>query len=590
MNETKLFGTTVEAFDLQTLKNNLNNDKANDTTFTNSKQYFLKYFAKSLNDCFYFFEPSENEDDMGEIIKLTNITNTFKHIEKVKYFIDGEDKPRVFDLYQWFMKNHNVTYNIGSDPRKDRFYKSERTKRNFINLSKGFLHKTRKEYDSFPEHVKDKVENVLNHIKNVWNSGNIESYNYTMKWLSHALTGHKMKTALFLKSGEGTGKSIIVEFLIEHVIGRFLGIVTQRASQLMKFNFQLLNKLILCLEELPASGKNEWHTITDYLKDIITNSTMDIEKKYEDVMQILNLISLIIITNNENAIRFGKDIRRYHMCDISHDRVGDTEYFQKLNDCLDRETGEAFFWYLTEMYESNLNFNEAEMPITNQKIAMKELNLTSLLEFIKKNYISAGLGIGHNGKPIPLGELMDAYNSTISNKVKIKQFHNMITADIGVCKIKQYGASKTLHIMPIDFKTLLSFYKKKGYWDDRFDTFDNDNEDTLGNDLDFIATDYIRKSNHDKQINELQNTIKQLQEQIASMKQSQKTEPTKVIELIEDLADIEPTEDIDSILSTISNDTINYKTMISRQNRIIENARKLTSEKKIIKEITLDLI
>ena len=77
-----------------------------------------------------------------------------------------------------------------------------------------------------------------------------------------------MKTCVFLKSGEGTGKSIILEFIIKHVIGEHLGLVSSKSSQLAGFNYQLLGKLIVVLEELPTGSKNEWFSLSDIIKKI----------------------------------------------------------------------------------------------------------------------------------------------------------------------------------------------------------------------------------------------------------------------------------------------------------------------------------
>ena len=103
----------------------------------------------------------------------------------------------VFNLKEWFMKSHYQTYKINSDPRCSRFYVSTKTDQAFINLFKGFLHKTIKKYDSYPQNIKDDVEKIINHITNVWNSGNEECSEFCLNFLAHALTGHKMQTALF---------------------------------------------------------------------------------------------------------------------------------------------------------------------------------------------------------------------------------------------------------------------------------------------------------------------------------------------------------------------------------------------------------
>jgi phage/plasmid-associated DNA primase len=125
-----------------------------------------------------------------------------------------------------------------------------------------------------------------------------------------------MNTCVFLKSGEGTGKSVILEFIINHVIGQDLGLISGRASQLSSFNYQLLGKLLVILEELPTQSKNEWFSLSDILKQIITGSSLEIEKKHQDMITTANYISLYVITNNDNTIEFGKDARRYFMADI----------------------------------------------------------------------------------------------------------------------------------------------------------------------------------------------------------------------------------------------------------------------------------
>ena len=171
------------------------------------------------------------------------------------------------------------------------------------------------------------------------------------------------------------------------LVVHFLGLITSRAEQLFKFNAHLLGKVLLALEELPSGNKNVWFSISDYLKDLITGSKLDIEKKFQDMMQTVNLISLIIITNNENSIRFGKDIRRYMLCDISHDTVGNTEYFNRLDKACNKEAGEALFMFFLERYEKTATWNPIEVPMTLAKLEMKEKNMSELLQFVKDKYV-----------------------------------------------------------------------------------------------------------------------------------------------------------------------------------------------------------
>jgi hypothetical protein len=528
INQTTLFATNKKAFTLIKLNQFLHEDSAPTDDFIKAKKYFLKYFAKSLDDYFYKYEPSEFDNE-GQIHKIQSLKSVFDQIPTIEYKIGDSDKKRRFDLRQWFMKSHYDTYSIGGDPRQDRFYISKKTGRNYINLCKGFMHKNRRKYTSFSDHVKSKVEKIIDHIYSVWNSDDKASGDYTMKWLAHACTGHKMKTALFLKSGEGTGKSIVVEFLLQHVIGPALGIITQRANQLAKFNFQLLNKILLCLEELPSGGKSEWHSISDYLKDIITGGTMDIEKKFEDAYQIANIISLIIITNNENSLRFGKDIRRYHMCDVSHDKVGDTEYFNDLHNALDRETGEAFFWYLTELYENTKDFDESILPKTNAKLAMKEQNITPVLQYVKDSFLTLGKGLNDNGSPCLLQKFIDELNAVQNKQYKIRNFSNMLQGDISIIKIKPRTRKNLLYIMPISHDDLLAYYKKKGFWDDLYDKKEDIENETKDHDHLEDGLADIPELTPAQEIAKITEQMRILNERLNELKQTVEVEPNKRI-------------------------------------------------------------
>ena len=74
-----------------------NDQGAKNNNFTETKKYFLKYFAKSMGDYFYKYIPSENEDD-GEIIKVPDksMNCIWRQISTVKYKIEGIEKLQTF--------------------------------------------------------------------------------------------------------------------------------------------------------------------------------------------------------------------------------------------------------------------------------------------------------------------------------------------------------------------------------------------------------------------------------------------------------------------------------------------------------------
>ncbi len=475
--KVQYFGKTTKAFSKERLDIILNLERSKQSyNFDISKEYLMTYFVKSSRspNVVYFYEVNGKDS-----VEISN--DGLDVLKTVKYDIhytiqgyEGDDGKRKFNPFEWFMRHAPGYFRMTSDPMKELFFDDECTGQSYINLSKGFLHKKRVPFQSFPDNIKRNVHRILDHLRKVWCSNDDVQYQYVLNWLSCALTGSKRHTALFLKSGEGTGKSIVVEFFINHVIGQALGLITSRAQQLLGFNSMLLEKILVCLEELPSGSKNEWHSLSDILKDIITGGKLTIEKKYEDMIQIVNYISLIIITNNDNTIKFGKDVRRYFMADISHDYIGNTEYFNALADaCSCLKTGEAMFMYMCEHYEIiKGTFQENIIPETLAKQEMKERNTSEILSFVKRYYIKRGKGIydkEHKTGQLMMNTLRKQFNDVSRTSMTAKAFAQNLRQDIPILKLTNYGKNKDLCIKITTFDELKKFFVSKGFWNDVFD-------------------------------------------------------------------------------------------------------------------------
>lgn len=491
------FGKTTKVYQVSELKQLMKE------SFSEAKKYILTYFCKSSNgEQIFYYEP--DEDYKFNISTIENLNGmVYKSFDKLHKDL----------IRQWFDQEVDEYFKINSDPRAEKFYINEITGQKFINLSEGFLHKVIKPYSKFSEQTKNRMNIILNHIENVWCSNNKESYKYVISWLSMALTGKKMPTALFLKSGEGTGKSIIVSFIIKFVIGDALGLITSRAGQLLKFNSQILGKILLCLEELPTSTKSEWHSVADYLKDLITGNKIDIERKFQDAVQVLNLISLIILTNNENTIKFGKDVRRYMMCDVSHDNVGNHEYFKRLSEaCNDKEVGECFFMYLTEYRKSIENiFDPETIPMTESKLMIKETNSTEIINFIRDIFIKEKRGICGKKNSVFLTELKDLFIGYTNKEITTQKFKASLISDIPILKVIEDN-KKGHKIQNISFENLYAWYVKRGFWNVKYDVFNVDSEPAEEEQNDYqVENAKLKEENEQlkKQIEELQKLMNQ---------------------------------------------------------------------------------
>src|SRR5438477_4292638 len=115
---------------------------------------------------------------------------------------------------------------------------------NYINLFPVYQHTQPKVYNDYPKEIKDKAEFMWNHIKLVWCSNKKEQFEYVHNWIVCFDAGIKLQTALYLKSGQGTGNTMPQEFIINNVIGSKVVLQTHRVEAIIgRFNEGLIGKV-----------------------------------------------------------------------------------------------------------------------------------------------------------------------------------------------------------------------------------------------------------------------------------------------------------------------------------------------------------
>ena len=89
-----------------------------------------------------------------------------------------------------------------------------------------------------------------------------------------------MRTCLLLHSKADSGKSMITEFIEEHVLGKLFVITSNDLNTIIEaFNRELLEKSLLVLEVMPASTQEEWKASSECFKHIITGKKLMMYKK-----------------------------------------------------------------------------------------------------------------------------------------------------------------------------------------------------------------------------------------------------------------------------------------------------------------------
>jgi hypothetical protein len=255
----------------------------------------------------------------------------------------------------------------------------------------GLKKNERNTFLGFEAQIKDNysleyIQPLLDHIKNILSNGNEDYYKYIMSWFAKIVkTPYKPTDIFLLFNGEqGTGKTIIAEFLVKYVFGKNLSLSTSGINSLVsRFNGSIKSKLFVCCNELTNldSTKGGFNGAFDKMKNLITDRLIQIEHKGFEHMQIDNFCNFMGTTNHEFTAKLERGDRRYAVFTVSDKRKGDYDYFDKLGECLDKEGGNHFYNYL-------LNYPEEEMidlrriPETEIRKTMIENSKDQVVRFI----------------------------------------------------------------------------------------------------------------------------------------------------------------------------------------------------------------
>lgn len=137
-------------------------------------------------------------------------------------------------------------------------------------------------------------------------------YEYMKCWIAAIIQRPNIKTkvapVLFSKT-HGTGKNTIVEGMIR-IFGKTNSAVVESIDDITKnFNAHLCNKLFIYGDEINANAKK----IADKLKQVITRTEQNLEKKNVDAIKVDDFTNWLFSTNNENCFKIEEFCRRLMM-------------------------------------------------------------------------------------------------------------------------------------------------------------------------------------------------------------------------------------------------------------------------------------
>jgi len=251
-----------------------------------------------------------------------------------------------------------------------------------LNTFCGYTFKYNNKDEDFiiKEELKEKMDITKDHIENIICNGDDKTIKYFYSWISHLIQKPMSKDgipAIILKSGQGTGKNLICNFLCNIINPAYTIILTNFDKLTGKFNNVLENKLLTICNEISSFGGD--FRQNDKLKSIITDTKQIIEPKGQDAYTINNYSRFMFLT---------KDDRRYFCIEVSDKRKGDTEYYKKLAEAYqDKDIQQLYFNFLSNF---EITENIRIPPMNKFKASMKwrnrdNLPIKHLTEYIHEN-------------------------------------------------------------------------------------------------------------------------------------------------------------------------------------------------------------
>jgi len=178
---------------------------------------------------------------------------------------------------------------------------------------------------------------------------------WVTSWLAYPLQhpGAKMKTALVVFGGQGTGKSMLFE-AVAKIYGEYASIIGQTQID-SAYTGWTSRKLFVIADEVLS--QRDARVIKNRLKSLITGDQIIIEEKYRQARTEQNCMNLVFLSNENTPVVLEQDDRRFTVVEFQEKQSKD--YYTALAKEIENGGVEGFLQYLLNY---NLNGFNAHTP------------------------------------------------------------------------------------------------------------------------------------------------------------------------------------------------------------------------------------
>lgn len=304
--------------------------------------------------------------------KLTEIK---EHTFKTKLcsinlgLIQSGRKPKVITAWTIYKAENNYKYIMFKEMR---FYDPNPE---VFSIFQGYAYNELLRYEQKPFIL------YIQHIFRIICSGERPLFQYVISWLSYLFQkpNGKIGTALVITGEQGTGKTTFVQ-VICNLLGQYANDNSTIENITGRYNGVLENKKLIVCNEVKSFAKRRDH---DVLKTLITESSVDVHKKYQNTTHQENVANFIFLSNNFAPIRIDEGDRRYFVVEISQEKRNDQEYFGQLFDSFTDEFYENLLTYF--MQNDISRWIPSNIPMTRAKQMIIEYCKPRYKVFIQMN-------------------------------------------------------------------------------------------------------------------------------------------------------------------------------------------------------------
>lgn len=257
-------------------------------------------------------------------------------------------------------------FNINYEPSDSKFIYNE-NKKYFNTYNKTAL------WDYFKKENRYKFHLIEELMMNLCNN-NKEYYDYLNKWLAWIIQNplDKLPTAIILQGRQGSGKGTFKNLILDEIFGHNCQEINQTHLE-SSFNEYLLGKQIIVANEVMHNENRQ--TLPNVLKNLVTDKTITISRKFKKEIVGKNYTHWIFCTNSDNPLKIDEDDRRYSVFYSNKVRKG-------LVSELIKDLPYQKEQYISYLKTLDVSFEEVSEPLmTEAKAEIIDLNKDSVDKF-----------------------------------------------------------------------------------------------------------------------------------------------------------------------------------------------------------------